>query len=92
MRWLISYRAVWHRGERHYRPEGGGMTMTCSPQTYAFEVVEGDPEDWTASLQDEMQAFRSAPVHGQVAVQILEVYAVTPVSAEQGPAHGYMLH
>jgi len=92
VRWQICYLGVWHRAERHYRPEGGGMTITSSPQIYAVEVVDGDPEAWLDDVLAHLQAFRRAPVPGQVAVQILEVYAVTPVSAEQGPAHAYLLH
>ena len=66
------------------------MMITRSPQAYAFEIIDDDPEVWLDDVLAHMQAFRCAPVHGQLAVEILEVFAVTPASGEQA-THAHLL-
>lgn len=93
MRWLVSYLAIWHRAQfGPYRPEGSAVEVTCSPPSYGLEVIEGDPERWIETLQGQMQAFRASPVAGQVAVEILELDAVTRLGPDGCNPYYVLLH
>lgn len=83
LRWLVTYRAVWLRGERQNCPTGKGhVLIRCSPETNWTSIIDVDPADWAAGLAKELRKFRQAPKNGQMAVELIQIFSLVPLHRE----------
>ncbi len=84
MRWLVTYRAIWHRGERgQYCPTGDGLvTILQSPETNWASIIDCDPAEWAAGLAEDLRGFRLGPEHDQMAVELVQIFSIVPLDQE----------
>jgi hypothetical protein len=83
MRWLVTYRAIWHRGERQYCPKGSNLIlMKPSAATNWASVIDVDPAEWAAALAEDLRVFRLFADHDQIAVEIVQIYSIIPLDRE----------
>ncbi len=84
MRWLVTYRAIWLRGERQYSPPPAECLVTIiqSPETNWASIIDCDPAEWADGLTEDLREFRLKPDHDQLAVEIVEIYSIVPLDRE----------
>ncbi len=83
MRWLVTYRAIWHRGEQQYCPTANGLVTICpSPDTNCASIIDCDPAERAAGLAEDLRVFSVGPDHDQIAVEIGEIYSIVPLDGE----------
>ena len=89
MQWLVAYRAVWIRTDREYRPEGGGdVTIVRSPAVNTISIIDADPAEWAVGLAADFRAFAKEPKVGQIVVDLIQIFSMTPLDGEAAAQRG----
>lgn len=81
VRWLVTFKGVWLRGERqHHGPQKGQVLISQSPATLWTSIITVDPAAWAAGLAKDLRKFRKHPKHNKIAVELLQIVSIVPVS------------
>ena len=90
MRWSVHYRARWHHCWRERPPKGTGE-VTAHAATYHDwgTVIEVDPGAWVRGMRAKLDALLDDPQDETAALELLEIYSLTPMDAEAEKSRNY---
>ena len=81
IRWLVTFKGIWLRGARQRGgTRNGRVLISQSPVTLWTSIISVDPAAWAAALAKDLRKFRKHPKHDKIAVELLQIVSMVPIS------------